>query len=193
MLELPLAGINHVLRGNQWALDRLRAFASKTARLECPPASANVVVLANGELGIAPRSAVPDLTLRGTPGLMLRVLARDPAAWSGFEVSGDADFAAAIDYVWRNVQWDVEEDLSRIVGDVAAHRMVQTGRGVQRWAAQSAENLARSVTEYWVEEQPLLAGARDVEQFNRDVDRLRDDVERAAKRLEHLLRDPSGR
>jgi ubiquinone biosynthesis protein UbiJ len=193
MLEFPLAGVNHVLRGNQWALDYLRPFASKTARLECAPASAHVVVLANGELGIAPRGAVPDLTLRGTPGLMLRMLARDPAAWSGFEVSGEADFAAAIDHVWRNVQWDVEEDLSRIVGDVAAHRMVQTGRGVQRWASQFAENFARSVTEYWVEEQPQLAGARDVEQFNRDVDRLRDDVERAAKRIDHILQDRSAR
>ena len=36
------------------------------------------------------------------------------------------------------------------------------------------------------EEQPLIAGARDLEQFSRAVDQLRDDTARLEKRLENL-------
>ncbi|MDP1717192.1 MAG: sterol-binding protein, partial [Burkholderiales bacterium] len=64
--------------------------------------------------------------------------------------------------------------------------MVQTGRTLDQWRAQSTDNLIRSFAEYWTEEQPLIARAHEVAQFNRDVDALRDDVARAEKRLENL-------
>jgi len=31
-----------------------------------------------------------------------------------------------------HLRWDVEEDLSRVVGDIAAHRMAQAGRAAAR-------------------------------------------------------------
>ena len=39
----------------------------------------------------------------------------------------------------------------------------------------------------WTEERPLIAAARDLGEFNRDVDTLRDDVARLEKRIEILL------
>jgi ubiquinone biosynthesis protein UbiJ len=65
--------------------------------------------------------------------------------------------------------------------------MMQTGETLRQWGAQAGDNLARSFAEYWTEEQPLIARASDVEKFNRDVDRLRDDVARLEKRVENLL------
>ncbi len=64
---------------------------------------------------------------------MLRLAAREESAWREIEVGGDTDFAAAINHIARNLRWDVEEDLSRIFGDIAAHRMAETGRTFQRW------------------------------------------------------------
>lgn len=183
------SSINHVLRHNSWAPHRLRSFAGKTVRFECPPASLALTVMENGEVtatAAAAAATAPDVTIRLTPGLMLRVLARDQTAWSEIEVSGDTDFATAINYVCRNLRWDLEEDLARVFGDIAAHRMVEAGRTLDQWRAQSFDNLARSFAEYWTEEQPLIARARDVEQFNRDVDQLRDDIARFEKRLEQL-------
>lgn len=189
MILDPLASssLNHLLRGNSWALDRLKPCAGKTARFECVPVNFALTVMDSGEVMAATAASAPDTTIRLTPGLMLRVLARDETAWNEIAIEGDTDFAAVINQIFHNLRWDVEEDLSRVFGDIAAHRMVQTGRTLDQWRAQSLDNLARSFAEYWTEEQPLIARARDVAQFNRDVDQLRDDVARFEKRLEQLL------
>jgi len=143
-------------------------------------------VTGRGELAPAAEHATADVTVRITPGLALRLATRDEAAWKEIEVAGDTEFAQAVNYVARNLQWDLEEDLSRLFGDVAAHRMAEAGRTLSRWGGQSAENVGRSLAEYWTEEAPLIARARDVADFNRAVDALRDDVARLEKRVEPL-------
>lgn len=188
MLEpLVVPSINHVLRGNAWALERLAPLAGKTLRIQCAPFLLALEICPGGELAPAPAAAIPDATLGVSPGVMLRLVANDENAWKEVTVAGDTELATVVSQVWRNVHWDVEEDLARVFGDIAGHRMAETGRTLQRWGAQSADNLARSFAEYWTEEDPLIARRRDVEQFNGDVDRLRDDVARLEKRVEHLL------
>jgi len=145
-------------------------------------------VLDSGEVAPAAADAAPAATVKIAPGLMLRLAARDERAWREIDIAGDTDFASAIHHVTRNLRWDVEEDLSRVFGDVAAHRMAETGRTLQRWGEQAAENTARAFAEYWTEEQPLIAGARDLEEFGRAVDQLRDAAARLEKRIEQLAR-----
>jgi ubiquinone biosynthesis protein UbiJ len=184
------AAVNHLLRGASWARDALRPHAGKTARFEIIPFAVSLTVLEGGEVAAAGADAVPAATVKLGPGLMLRLAARDESAWREISITGDTDFASAIHHVARNLRWDVEEDLSRVFGDIAAHRMAETGRAFQRWGGQAAENTARAFAEYWTEEQPLIAGARDLEEFGRAVDQLRDDAARLEKRIEQLVRKP---
>lgn len=178
------SSVNHLLHANSWARDKLAPFAGKTAQFDCPPLIIALTVQEGGEIVPAFDNATPDVTIIVTPGLMLRLLARDETAWTEAKISGDTEFAAAVNYLVRNLRWDAEEDLSRLVGDVAAHRMAQTAKTLDQWRGQSVDNLLRSFAEYWTEEQPLLARARDVEQFNCDVDALRDDVARFEKHVQ---------
>ena len=180
------AFVNHLLRGAGWARDELKRFAGKTARFEVVPFVISLTVLENGEVAPATADAIPAATIRLTPGLMLRLSARDESAWREIDIAGNIEFAAAIRQVARDLRWDVEEDLSRVFGDVAAHRMAESGRTFRRWGEQAVENTGRSFAEYWTEEQPLIAAARDIEEFNRAVDRVRDDVARVEKRIEAL-------
>jgi ubiquinone biosynthesis protein UbiJ len=179
--------INHLLHGASWARDGLKPFAGRTARIEALPFAFALTVVENGEITAAATGAVPDVTLRVTPGLLLRLAARDENAWREIDIAGDADFASAIHHVARNLRWDVEEDLSRVFGDIAAHRMAEAGRTARRWGEQAADNTARSFAEYWTEEQPLIAARRDLDGFGRAVDQLRDDTARLEKRLESQL------
>ena len=185
--DAAAAAINHLLRSASWARDALGRHAGKTARFEVFPFAVSLTVLDSGEVAPAAADAAPAATVKLAPGLMLRLAARDASAWLEIGITGDTDFASAIHHVARNLRWDVEEDLSRVFGDIAAHRMAETGRTVQRWGEQAAENTARAFAEYWTEEQPLIAGARDLEEFGRAVDQLRDDAARLEKRIEHLL------
>jgi ubiquinone biosynthesis protein UbiJ len=181
-----VAFVNHLLRGADWARQELRRYAGRTVRFEVFPFALSLTVLDSGEVAAADAAAVPVVIARLTPGLVLRLAARDEKAWQDVEISGDTDFAAAIHHVARNLRWDVEEDLSRVFGDIAAHRMSETGRTLNRWGTQALENTGRAFAEYWTEEQPLIAGRRDLDEFNRAVDALRDDVARLEKRIENL-------
>lgn len=157
------------------------------ARFECAPFLLTLSVRPDGQVEPAPQAAAPDVTLRFSPGIAMRLAARDETAWREVAVSGDTEFAEALNYLCRNLRWDAEEDLARVFGDIIAHRMVEAGGTLRNWGAQATDNLARSFAEYWTEERPLIARADDVEKFNRDVDRLRDDVARLEKRIESLL------
>ena len=184
--DAAAAAINHLLRSASWARDALGRHAGKTARFEVFPFAVSLTVLDSGEVAPAAADAAPAATVKLAPGLMLRLAARDASAWREIGITGDTDFAAAIHHVTRNLRWDVEEDLSRVFGDIAAHRMAETGRTFQRWGEQAVENTGRAFAEYWTEEQPLIAGARDLEEFGRAVDQLRDDAARLEKRIEQL-------
>jgi ubiquinone biosynthesis protein UbiJ len=184
MLEsLTLPAINRLLRANAWALDKLRPHAGKVAVVSCPPFRLRVLVTPEGELTRVSGDAAPEVTIEVTPGLMMRAAAHDETAWRDARVSGDVELAAAVDYVARNLRWDYEEDLSRVVGDVAAHRIGTAARRLDEWSRQSALSLAHAAAEYVTFESPLLASAGELERYNRDVDILRDDAERLEKRV----------
>ena len=181
------AFINHLLRGASWARDELRRFSGKSARFEVMPLALSLTVLESGEVAPAAAAAEPAVTIRLTPGLLLRLAARDETAWREVGIAGDTDFASAINHLVRNLRWDVEEDLSRAFGDIAAHRMAESGRTFRRWGEQALLNTGRSFAEYWTEERPLIAGAHDLDDFHRAVDELRDDVARLEKRIEQQV------
>ncbi len=183
---LAAAPVNHVLRGESWALRQLQPHAGKTARFDVFPFSVSFTVRDDGDVSAAMPAAVADATFVLTPPVAIRILAGDSSAYSLVAVSGDPEFAQAIEFVVRNARWDVEEDLARIFGDTVAHRMAQGGRTLFALPVQLADRFARNLSDYWVEERPLIARRSDVERFVDDVDNLRDDVERLAQRIARI-------
>ena len=183
---IAAAPVNHVLRGESWALRRLQPHAGKTARFDVFPFSLAFTVRDDGEVTPAMPQTAPDASFVLTPPVAIRILAGDADAYALAAVSGDPEFAQAIEFVVRNARWDLEEDLARIFGDTAAHRMAQGGRSLLAFPAQIAGRFARNLSDYWVEEQPLVARRSDVESFVSEVDTLRDDVERLAQRIARI-------
>lgn len=185
---LALPAINRLLRTNGWALERLQPHAGKTAKLVCAPFEARVTVLPAGDLAWAAADAEPVVTIVTTPGVLVRLAAGDETAATAAQVSGDVQFAAAIDYVRRNIAWDYEEDLSRVFGDIAAHRVGKAVRTLDSWARAGLTNIAGAFAEYATYERPLIAASPAVQAFNREVDAVRDDAARLEKRIELLRR-----
>ena len=97
-----------------------------------------------------------------TPGLLLRVASGDDNAWGEAKLEGDVQFAGAIDYVRRNLRWDYEETLSRLLGDIAAHRIAGAVHAADRWRRTAGLNLARGIAEYAAHENPQIASAEAV-------------------------------
>jgi len=182
-----LAGLNHVLSQQRWATERLRAFSGHSVEFRCTPfPDLRVRILDSGLLDRAEASAANSLVVTFTPAALPLLIGRDETALKHVDVEGSAELASTVQYLVRHLSWDVEEDLSRVLGDVLAHGLVSQGKAFAAWQRETAKRLAENLTEYWTEEQPLLARASDVEKFCRDVDTLRDDIARMEKRIERL-------
>lgn len=179
-----VASLDHLLQSASWAREKLQPHAGKAFAVDCPPVRTAFLIRDDGGVAPPPPDAAPAVTVRLSPGVVMRLAARDATAWNAVAADGDPALAETLGYVFRNLRWDLEEDLSRVVGDVAAHRIANAGRAIEHWLRDSADQLGRNVAEYWTYEQPLLVSAYDVEQFNRAVDTLRDDVARLARRIE---------
>ena len=99
---------------------------------------------------------------------------------------GDAEFANTISSLSKGLRWDAEYDLERIVGPLGARGLVQGARGAANGVLGAGRRLAENVAEFLLEERPVLVRPTAVNEFAADVVRLRDDVERTAKRIAKL-------
>lgn len=194
MLERgAVAGLNHLLSQQSWAAERLRPFAGRGVEIRCAPFPAlRLTILENGLLERASAETANALVIKLKPGALPLLLARDENARGQIEIEGPADLAGAVDDLFRNLGWDFEEDLSKVFGDVVAHRLASGGKALAAWQREALQRLAENLAEYWVEERPMLVRPADAERFGRDAGALHDEVARLEKRIERLER-PSKR
>jgi ubiquinone biosynthesis protein UbiJ len=136
--------------------------------------------------------AEPDCLLRGTP-VALATLgmahAKEDALFNGqVEIEGDTALAHRFGNLLANLDIDWEEQLARLTGDPFAHALGSRVRSVSRWGQGSLATLGQDFTEYLQEEGRLLPSRYELESFLTEVDRLRDDGERLAARVNRLRR-----
>jgi len=181
-----VAFLNHLLEAAPWARDRLAPFAGRTWRVELTPLpDLAFVVREDGMLGSSD-ALEPHLVVTLTPAALPALARRDETVVREMTFTGDAELAAALQYLARHLEWDVEEDLSCVVGDVAAHRIAGGARDFVAWQKEAAVRLGQNFAEYLTEEANVIAPQAEVAGFARAVDDLRDAVERLEKRIAHL-------
>jgi ubiquinone biosynthesis protein UbiJ len=187
MIDFPaVAVINHLLAREQWARDRLVPFAGRRARFRIAPLPDLVVEIDESGLVAAGSAEDVALTLTIPPAALPRILARDEAALREVGLDGDAALGSTVQFLFRNLQWDVEEDLSRVVGDVVAHRVAGAARAFSAWQRRAAGRLGENISEYLKDEAGLLMHSYELDAFGREVDEVRDAVERLDKRIQRL-------
>jgi len=101
-------------------------------------------------------------------------------------VDGDIGTVQSFQKLLKHAKPDPEEELSRLVGDAAAHQLGEFARGVREWGEQSRETMADNVKEYLQEETGDVPSRDEVERFGSAVGKLRDDVDRFEARVERL-------
>lgn len=137
----------------------------------------------------APGDGAAGAQLSGSPLAMIRLLGGDPQGLirdGDVQLVGDTDVANQFRDLLHMARPDLEEELSRLVGDPVAHEVGNLARGFADWGLRAAGSVSRSVGEYFTEERRTLPTRIEAGEFYRDVDRLANDVERASARLAHL-------
>jgi ubiquinone biosynthesis protein UbiJ len=180
--ETALAGLlNHLLSQHSWAAAQLRPHAGKTLQLRLPLISAVLSIQEDGSFAPAMPGAPADATLIPNP--LAWLTSSDTRFIAGGE---DAALAKELAETLGKMHWDAEEDLSRVLGDIAAHQLVSTATDVLEWHKNAAETIARSWIEHWQEEKPVLAQPGQVHAFFNEVGEVHDQVERLEKKIRQL-------
>ncbi len=123
--------LNHVLMQEKEAQDRLARKKGNVIHVRWGLFGLDLLITPAGLLDRASSAAKPDLLVTvaaDSPMAVLQsVLASKPPP---VKIEGDVQLAAELGWLAENLRWDVEEDLSRIVGDIPAHALGDMGRRV---------------------------------------------------------------
>lgn len=133
----------------------------------------------------------PNATLSGTPLSFLRLAGPQPEAAlraGAVKIQGDAEVVQAFSELLKHTRPDFEEELSRVIGDVAAHQVGNVARSVVGFARRASQTFAQNVSEYLQEEGRDAPSRTEAEEFVAGVDTLRDDVDRLEAKLGLLER-----
>lgn len=180
------ASINHLLAQEPWAQRMLAAHAGKVACIDGAAVKLTWQVSQDGFLQAPPPDTAVNVTIRFKLSDLPLIAQNRERAFSYVKIDGDADFANTISQVSQGLRWDAEHDLSKLVGDIAAVRIVAGGNALMAGVQATHKKLTENLAEYFLEEQPMLVRPQAVSDFTNDVTKLRDDLERLAKRINKL-------
>lgn len=136
-------------------------------------------------------AGTPSATLSGTPLSLLRMAGPAPEAalrTGNVHIQGDAEVAQTFSELLKHARPDLEEELSRVIGDVAAHHVGNVARSALGFARRAADTFTQNVSEYLQEEGRDVPSRTEAQEFLVGVDTLRDDVDRLEARLALLER-----
>ncbi len=137
--------LNHVLMQEPEAQARLARQQGRTVQVAWRQLTLQLVATPAGLLDRLPVGVAPTRS----PDLRLTVQEDSPVALAQtalrgdkppIKIEGDVQLAAEVGWLVDHVRWDVEEDLSRLIGDAPAHTVCDTAR---RAAAALREFIAR--------------------------------------------------
>jgi ubiquinone biosynthesis protein UbiJ len=134
-------------------------------------------------------AAAADVSVAGTPLALLEALRAGKTGVVGrreITVTGDAHVLESFSELLAHLKPDIEEVIAGITGDILAHESVRAVSAFRDWGKRAVDALAMNSGEYLQEENRALPARHEVDAFCDDVETLRDDVERAAVRLDRL-------
>ena len=189
-----VATINHLLAQEAWARDALMRHAGKVACFSIEQFRGQLSgrlrlcmrVARDGMLETAGADDVANVTIHVKLSDLLLILQNRDRAFSYVRIDGDAEFANTISQLSKGLRWDAEYDLERLFGPIAATRLVGGARSAVGGAATAGRRQAQHVAQIQLEDRRVLVRPAAVEAFADDILRLRDDVERTAKRIAKL-------
>ena len=180
---------NRVLSDYPAARQRLRAHDGKVIAAQVGPVQTRMRITTEGEMelvgdtGTAISALGVDVSLTIPLSLLPGLATKEAASLRQIEFTGDAELAATLSDIARNIEWDIEADLSRVVGDVAAHRIIDITQRARAWQTDTGQRLTANVAEYLTEERRAFITARELEDLAQLNEILRDSVARLDARL----------
>jgi len=178
--------LNHLLVQSEWAGARLRPFAGSCVRMGVGTLAVHLAITDAGTFDACDPAAMPDVSITLPSDTPLRVVTDRQSIFQAAKLSGSADLAEALGFVFRHLRWDMEADLAKVLGDIPARRLTLLQQSMFAQGNAALRRVADNASEYLIEEAGMLAKRLEIEAFNDEVSALRDDLARLEKRLHRL-------
>jgi len=140
--------LNHLLRSQGSASQRLAAYAGKSLRIDWRGAEPGWPKPPSLRLQVTPAGLFESLSIKASErdgdaagdALRIEVELPAPLAWPralverrrpATRIEGDTQFAADLAWLTEHLRWNAEDDLARLVGDVPARMLATAGLAVQ--------------------------------------------------------------
>lgn len=179
---LPI--INHLIQQNRETQAELAAFAGNTLSLRV--AGLHIQGTFDGQGFLKPAAAEADTEINFRPSAVQKVLQAQTPGVGDVEIGGDTGLGMALLPLIGSLRYHAHDDLSRMFGDALAGsintRAEKTGNLFKKMGLSVLEQLG----EFAREPESPVADRETLAVWSREVDTLRDDVERLAVRLEKL-------
>lgn len=132
--------LNHVLMQEKEAQDRLARKKGSVLHVRWGLFAIDLLITPAGLFDRAPATPKPDLLISvssdSAAAVLQSLMAGKPPP---VKIEGDVQLAAELGWLAENLRWDIEEDLSRLLGDIPAHALADAGRsllaGLQQFLA----------------------------------------------------------
>jgi len=127
-----------------------------------------------------------DAVISGSaPALLQMFKAGTPSAQTrtSVQIRGDAEIANLYRDLFAAARPDLEEELSRWVGDMPARHLSLLAKSVRTWARRARRTAGENIAEYLQEEGRDLVTKTEMEEFLRGVDAVRESMDRIEARL----------
>jgi ubiquinone biosynthesis protein UbiJ len=98
------------------------------------------------------------------------------------DIAGNMHNLEILREIFTQLDLDLEEKLSQVIGDVAAHKMFSHARQSLKTAHTVSDKMQNQIKEYIYFEARHFPTQKQVEKFYQDIAILRDDVERLEKK-----------
>jgi len=177
--------LDHLLSQNDWMKTKLIDHKNKVVVIEISGLKLIFKIDENGLLHSVNESEKFDCIIKLTVNDFITQLTTKNN--SNVSIKGDLELANQISQVLRKIEWDIEDDLSKYIGDIPA---IQTTKVLKKIITNSQKNLGNitgALLEYWQEENKILTKKRNIEIFNSEVDKIVEDTERLEAKINIII------
>lgn len=183
-------GINHVLGRESWVCTELVKHAGKTVLVQIPLGRLCFAITPSGYLEALSELEAPTFALEVSAKALSELAATSGKlkehAFKAVKITGDADLAQLIGRLAGQLNWEYEEDLAQIIGDVPAHFAIRQGKKFVSASRSAAIDLLDNVVEYVSEERKMLLNKRDFLVHKAELNNTREAVDRLEKRIQFI-------
>ena len=177
--------LNHLLSQNDWMQTRLVNHKNKVVVIEISGLKIILKIDENGLLHSLNDSEEFDCIIKLTINDFINQLINKNKG--NISIKGDLELANQVSQVLKKIEWDVEEDLSKYIGDKPAIQVTKVLKKIVTNSQKNIGNITGALLEYWQEENKILTKKINVEIFNSEVDKIVEDTERLEAKIKMVI------